>query len=37
MKLYVLEEVIQNMDGDLTTVIRTFQSKPHRWSYVIWV
>lgn len=35
MKLYVVEKLIENHDGDLLKVVQTFRSKPNRFNYII--
>lgn len=37
MKRYVVEKLIKNTDGDRLVKIEVHESKPKRFSYVVWV
>ena len=37
MKLYVQEIIFKNTDGDYLTTIKTYESKPKWFSYLVWL
>ncbi len=36
-KLYVQEHIRETSDGDVLTIIKTFKSKPRRYSYIVFI
>lgn len=37
IKRYVVEIRQPNSDGDLLAVIKVYESKPHKYDYLIWI
>lgn len=37
MKIYVLEILYRNADGDLIQELKTYFSRPRKFTYIVWV